>query len=78
MEDYERQLDTILSSTGETLLIGAGSVNHRQAMDKARGEYRKFQVRQLSPVERAYLETINALNDKVKKKDRNFRRGERK
>lgn len=47
-------------------------------MDKAREEYRKFQVRQLSPVERAYLETINALNDKVKKKDRNFRRGERK
>ena len=68
MEDYVKQLDSILSSTGETLLNGPGSVSHQQAMDKAREEYRKFQVRELSPVERAYLETIKALNDKTKNK----------
>ena len=68
MEDYVKQLDSILSSTGETLLNGPGSVSHQQAMDKAREEYRKFQVRELSPVERAYLETIKALNDKTKQK----------
>lgn len=66
MSDYVQQLDTILSSTGETLLNGSGSVSHQQAMDKAREEYRKFQVRELSPVERAYLDTIKALNAKTK------------
>lgn len=68
MDDYVRQLDTILSSTGEALLNGPGSVSHQQAMDKAREEYRKFQVRELSPVERAYLETIKILNAKAKNK----------
>lgn len=68
MSDYVQQLDTILSSTGETLLNGSGSVSHQQAMDKAREEYRKFQVRELSPVERAYLDTIKALNAKTKNK----------
>lgn len=68
MDDYVRQLDTILSSTGESLLHGPGSVSHQQAMDKAREEYRKFQVREISPVERAYLDTIKALDAKAKNK----------
>jgi len=68
MDDYVRQLDMILSSTGEALLNGPGSVSHQQAMDKAREEYRKFQVRELSPAERAYLDTIKALNAKAKNK----------
>ena len=68
MEDYVKQLDSILSSTGEALLNGPGSVSHKQAMDKAREEYRKFQVRELSPVERAYLDTIKAINAKTKNK----------
>ena len=68
MEDYVKQLDSILSSTGEALLNGPGSVSHQQAMDKAREEYHKFQVRELSPVERAYLDTIKSLNAKAKNK----------
>lgn len=70
MDDYVRQLDMILSSTGEALLNGPGSVSHQQAMDKAREGYRKFQVRELSPVERAYLDTIKALNVKANKKEK--------
>ncbi|MDE6207585.1 MAG: virulence RhuM family protein [Muribaculaceae bacterium] len=69
MEDYVKQLDLILSSTGEALLSGPGTVSHKQAMDKARNEYRKFQVRELSPVERAYMDTIKAINTKAKKKE---------
>lgn len=68
MEDYVRQLDTILSSTGEALLNGPGSVSHQQAMDKAREEYRKFQVRELSPVEQAYLDTVKALHARTRNK----------
>ena len=68
MADYITQLDNILLSTGEPLLTDAGSVSHHQAMAKAELEYRKFQVRTLSPVEEAYMETIKTLASKTKKK----------
>lgn len=70
MSDYVKQLDNILSATGEKLLSGSGSVSHKQAMEKAEKEYRAFQVRELSPVEHAYLETIKSLNGKMKGKDK--------
>ena len=57
----------ILSSTGSPLLQGPGSVSHKQAMQKAEEEYRKYDVRTLSPVEQAYLKTIKKLNDEAKK-----------
>ena len=68
MSDYVQQLDNILSSTGEPLLNGPGTVSHQQAMEKAEQEYRLFQVRELSPVEQVYLDTIKALNAKAKGK----------
>lgn len=68
MSDYVQQLDNILSSTGEALLNGHGTISHQQAMEKAEQEYRLFQVRELSPVERAYLDTIKVLNAKAKGK----------
>lgn len=70
MTDYIQQLDNILSSTGEALLNGPGSVSHKQAMEKAETEYRLFQEPELSPVERAYLDTIKALNAKAKDKSK--------
>lgn len=68
MSDYVTQLDNILSSTGEKLLTDAGRISHQQAMDKAKAEYRKYQVKTISPVEQAYLDTIKALQNKAKKK----------
>ncbi len=68
MTDYVQQLDNLLSSSGEALLIGAGTVSHRQAMEKAEAEYRQYQQRMLSPVEQAYLESIKALQSKIKEK----------
>ena len=41
MEDYIKQLDGILSGTGEQLLLDAGSISHQQAIEKAEKEYRK-------------------------------------
>ena len=67
MGDYVKQLDLILSSTGEKLLEGSGSISHQRAMEKAEAEYRKFQVRELSPVEQAYIDTIKSLNSKITK-----------
>lgn len=68
MKDYIQHLDAILSSTGEQLLNGSGTVSHEQAMEKAEREYRQFDVRTLSPVEQAYLDNIKILNKKVKGK----------
>ena len=68
MKDYIQHLDAILSSTGEQLLNGCGTVSHEQAMEKAEREYRQFDVRTLSPVEQAYLDNIKILNKKVKGK----------
>ena len=71
MEDYVRQLDNILSANGEELLVGAGTVSHEEAMEKALTEYRKFQVKTLSPVEQDYLESIKLIEKKTKgKKDK--------
>ncbi len=69
MEDYIKQLDTILSSTGERLLIGAGTVSHEQAIEKAKSEYKKYQVKTISPVEKEYLKTLKEINSKIEKKD---------
>jgi hypothetical protein len=68
MKDYIQQLDNILSSTGEELLADAGGVSHQEAMDKALKEYRKYQVKTVSPVEQAYFDTIKQLEKKAKKR----------
>lgn len=66
MKDYIKILDAILSSTGEKVLTDSGKVSHRQAIDKAVREYRKYQVKTLSPVEEDYLRTVKALSRKAK------------
>lgn len=68
MADYISQLDSILASTGESLLVGAGKVSHKQAQEKATAEYLKYQERTLSPVEQAYFESIKVLAEKTAKK----------
>lgn len=67
MSDYIRQLDAVLTSGGRPLLEGSGNVSHQQALDKARNEYRKYQVSTLSPVEQAYLDTVKTAAKEVKR-----------
>lgn len=66
MSDYVEQLDRILSGTGKEILEGAGSVSHKQALEKAESEYQKYIQKNLSPVEKAYLETIKTLEKEAK------------
>lgn len=70
MKDYLTQLDAVLTSGGREVLQNAGSVSHKDAIDKARAEYRKYQEQTLSPVEVAYLETVKGLEKTAKKKNR--------
>ena len=66
MADYVEQLDKILSGTGKDVLEGAGSVSHKQALEKAKKEYKKYIQKNLSPVEKAYLEIIKNLEKEAK------------
>lgn len=62
MEDWAKHLDNILSVTGEQLLTGNGTVSHKQAMEKAEEEYKKYKAKTLSDVEKDYLDSIKQLN----------------
>ena len=70
MSDYVEHLDSVLKSTGEQLLSGAGKISHTQAVKKAQQEYQKYIVQNLSPVEEEYLKSIKALETKAKKNNK--------
>lgn len=67
MENWAKHLDGILASTGETLLVGNGTVSHLQAMEKAQTEYKKYKAKTLSSVEKDYLDSIKLLEKKGKR-----------
>ena len=68
MHDYRVMLDNILSAGGNAVLQDAGSVSAQQARAKAIDEYRKYQVRTLSPVEQAYIAQLEAEAKKARGK----------
>ncbi len=68
MKDYVEGLDKLLATMGRGVLENAGSVSSQQAKGKALKEYRKYEVHTLSAVEKDYLDTINSLEEKVKKR----------
>ena len=64
MKDWAAHLDNILTMSGEKLLQGAGTVSHQQAIEHATSEYKKYQQRTLSQVEKDFLENIKTLPTK--------------
>lgn len=66
MQDYIDGLDRILNAGGRPLLQGAGNISAKQAKEKAQNEYRKYKAKTLSEVEKAYLESINAIHQQAK------------
>ena len=69
MEDYIRELDSILSTTGGKTLMDSGTISHDEAIKKVTREYRKYQVKEISPVEKAYLDTLKDISKKMDKKE---------
>ena len=49
-----------------------GSVSHNQAIKKAKSEYKKYQVKTISPVEEEYLKSLKEINNKIAKKDKKY------
>lgn len=70
MADYVRELDSILTSTGRSILENAGKISHTNAKDKALQEYRKYKAKNLDAVEKDYLKTIATLEKQAKKESR--------
>ena len=67
MSDYVETLDNILKSTGGNVLKDAGKISHKQAMEKAIAEYRRYQTENFSPVEKDYFAEIKNI-EKIAKK----------
>jgi len=68
MKDWIEELDRFTEMYGKGVLPDAGKISHDDAMQKAEKEYRHHQVKTLSPVEKAYLDTIKTLQKKAEKK----------
>lgn len=71
MKDWVLELDKFSGNYGKGILEDAGTVSHNKAIEKAETEYRKYQVKTLSPVEKAYLDTIKTVQKKVERKVKN-------
>ena len=70
MKDYVKQLENILSATGENVLKGIGKISHLDALQKAEKEYITYQQNTISKAEKDYLETIKFIEKKVNKKNK--------
>jgi hypothetical protein len=66
MNDWAKHLDNILTMSGEKLLLGAGSISHDVAIDKANSEYKKYQQKTLSEVEKSFLESLKTIENQSK------------
>jgi len=67
IKDWAEHLDRILTMSGEHLLIGAGTISHEKAIEKATTEYKKYQQKTVSEVEKNYLESLKVLEKKTKR-----------
>lgn len=46
-------------------------ISHNLAVEKAKTEYKKYQIKELSPIEKEYLSSINKINEVVEKLNEN-------
>ena len=52
------------------MLNDPGNISHKDAIDKAKIEYRKYQVKELTEIEKEYLKSINDINRLAEKIDK--------
>jgi len=68
MKDWIAELDTFVTIYGRWVLEDSGKISNTQALEKAEKEYRTYQAKTLSPVEKEYLESLKEVQKKVEKK----------
>ena len=68
MRDFVEALDGLIRLSGGEVLQNAGTISMEQAKAKVLEEYRKYQVRALSPVEEDYFANLKLLEAATRKK----------
>lgn len=71
MKDWVERLDDFVKMTGNDVLQHAGTVSHRQAIEKAAAEYEKYKVQtkdDLSEVEKHFVQQIETTVKTLKPK----------
>ena len=74
MKDWIEQQDAFLKMTRKDILNNAGTISHKQALEKAHTEYHKFKElrkNEISEVEKHFLEQVNETEKKLKDKKNN-------
>ncbi|MDR2063641.1 MAG: virulence RhuM family protein [Candidatus Nomurabacteria bacterium] len=61
MRDWVEELDKFTVNYGKGKLLDAGKISHQKAIKKAEQEYRKYQVKTMDGVERAYLDGLKSI-----------------
>lgn len=70
MKDWINHVDNILKATGEDLLEGNGKITRQKMKEKVSKEYKKFQQKTLSQVEKDYLKEIKEIEKRAKEKEK--------
>lgn len=63
-------MDKFSEIYGKGKLTHAGKISHEKAIEKAEKEYRMYQTKTLSSVEKDYFETIKRLDKEVARKSK--------
>ena len=66
MADWVAHVDRILLATGEDLLDNSGSISREQMKQKVDKEYKSYQAKTLSQVEKDYLKEIKSIENLAK------------
>ena len=48
-----------------------GKISHKKAIEKAKTEYKKYQIKELSPIEKEYLNSISKITEIAKQLSKN-------
>lgn len=73
MRDWILELDDFAKRYGKGILSDAGSVSHKDALQRAEAEYTKYRQRMIQEptyAERAYLESIKSAQKKLERRNR--------
>jgi hypothetical protein len=70
MQDWIEELDKFSSIYGKGVLTDKGLISRKQADKKAELEFRAYEAKTLTPVEKEYLETIKAVQKIAEKESR--------
>ena len=69
MNDWIAALDTILTGNGRVLLVGTGTVSHRQAVEKAEHEFNLYRAKEMRELESDFDRMLKELEE-IKKPER--------